>query len=401
MPRRLLALPAVAVAVLAAALAPAAQATDSATLRRQLAREMRGAGPFAGAYVRDLDTGRALFASRADVARVPASVEKLYTTSTALLRFGPDARLTTAVDGAGTLDPSGVWRGDLYLRGGGDPTLDRAAVAGLAGAVADRNGIARVAGSVRGDESAFDARRGAARTGFAFDRDVGGVLSALAIAHGFSRDGSPASEAARRLAAALRARGVAVSGRSGAGVTPAGAVELATAQSPPMSDLIRRTNVPSDNFAAEMLLKALGARFGAAGSTTAGADVVRDQLASLGVHPRIADGSGLSRANRTTPRQVVRLLERLHGQGVAGAFEDSLPVAGRTGTLSRRMRGTAAQDRCRAKTGTLVGVSALAGLCDTAGGTTVAFAFLMNRAGVFTARRIQDRMTAAIARLDA
>jgi D-alanyl-D-alanine carboxypeptidase/D-alanyl-D-alanine-endopeptidase (penicillin-binding protein 4) len=91
----------------------------------------------------------------------------------------------------------------------------------------------------------------------------------------------------------------------------------------------------------------------------------------------------------------------MHGQGVAGAFEGSLPVAGRTGTLRRRMRATAAQDRCRAKTGTLVGVSALAGLCDTAGGGTVGFAFLMNGAGIYTARRAQDRMTAAIARLGA
>jgi serine-type D-Ala-D-Ala carboxypeptidase/endopeptidase (penicillin-binding protein 4) len=399
MPRRLPALLAAAVAVLAIAAAPAAQATDRATLGRQLARAMRVAGPFAGAYVRDLDTGRALFASREDVARVPASVEKLYTTSTALLRFGPDARLTTTVRGDGTLDHAGVWRGDLYLRGGGDPTLDRAAISRLARTLLEQRGIVRVAGSVRGDESAFDGRRGAARTGFAVDRDVGGVLSALAVGNGFSRDGSPATEAARRLAAALRAAGVRVAGRSGAGVTPPDAIELATADSPPMTDLVRRTNVHSDNFAAEMLLKALGARFGAAGSTIAGAGVVREQLASFGVHPRIADGSGLSRANRTTPRQVVRLLDRVHGQGVAGAFEGSLPVAGRTGTLRRRMRGTAAQDRCRAKTGTLVGVSALAGLCDTAAGGTVAFAFLMNRAGIYTARRVQDRMTAAIARL--
>jgi D-alanyl-D-alanine carboxypeptidase/D-alanyl-D-alanine-endopeptidase (penicillin-binding protein 4) len=64
------------------------------------------------------------------------------------------------------------------------------------------------------------------------------------------------------------------------------------------------------------------------------------------------------------------------------------------------MRGTPAQDRCRVKTGTLVDVSALAGLCDTTGGRTIAFAFLMNRAWLFSARRAQDRMTAAIARLE-
>ena len=75
-------------------------------------------------------------------------------------------------------------------------------------------------------------------------------------------------------------------------------------------------------------------------------------------------------------------------------------MAGRTGTIRRRMRGTAAQDRCRAKTGTLIGVSALAGLCDSAGGHTIAFAMLMNRANVSRAHGVQDRVAAAIARYD-
>ena len=386
---------------------PAAQALDAATLRAVLAREMRGTSAFSGAYVRDVDPTAAggpastLFAHNENVARIPASVQKLYTTATALLRFGPDARLVTTVAGAGFLDPAGVWRGDLYLRGGGDPTLDRARLVRLARTLAAEHGIVRVDGAVRADETAFAAHRGATRTGFAYDRDVGGVLSAVAVSRGFSRDGSPAREAARRLAAALRAAGVRVSGRSTAGATPTGVIELAAAESPPMAGLALATNAPSDNFAAEMLLKGLGARFGGLGSTPAGAGVVRASLARLGVHPRIADGSGLSRANRTTPRQVVRLLERMHGQEVAGAFEGSLAVAGRTGTIRRRMRGTAAQGNCRAKTGTLVDVSALAGLCTTSGGRTVAFAFLMNRTWLFGARRAQDRMTAAIARLDA
>jgi D-alanyl-D-alanine carboxypeptidase/D-alanyl-D-alanine-endopeptidase (penicillin-binding protein 4) len=380
--------------------APGAQALGGPALRAKLTREMRLAGPFAGAYVRDVDTGQGLFADDEDVARIPASVNKLYTTSAALLRMGPDMRLVTTVAGGGALTPDGTWGGDLYLQGAGDPTLDRAAIRRLARSVRDDGGVLRVTGSVLADESLFDALRGSARTGFAYDADIGGVLSAVAVGHGWSRDGSPAGEAARRLASALRAEGVPVRGRSGRAVTPASAVPVAASSSPTVGQLIRATNVPSDNFAAEMLLKGLGARYGAGGSTPAGAEVVRAELGTLGIHPRIVDGSGLSRQNRTTPRQVVRLIERMHGQPVARAFETSLPVAGRTGTISRRMRGTAAQDRCRAKTGTLSDVSALAGLCLTASGREVAFAFLMNRAGLYTARRVQDQMTAAIARLD-
>src|SRR5204862_686181 len=168
--------------------------------------------------------------------------------------------------------------------------------------------------------------------------------------------------------------------------------------SPSLRTLIGLTLRPSDNYYAEALLKDLGARCGAGGTTTAGAAVVRAQLATFGVHPRIADGSGLARANRTTPRQVARLLERMDGQPIADTFKASLPVAGRTGTLRTRMRGTAAAGRCTAKTGTINFVSALAGYCPSRDGHTIAFAFMMSGMNVFAARRVQDQMTVAIAR---
>jgi D-alanyl-D-alanine carboxypeptidase/D-alanyl-D-alanine-endopeptidase (penicillin-binding protein 4) len=394
--------PALLTLVLAGALlavaAPPSQALDTAALRARLSRDMLTAGPFAGAYVRDLGTGTALYARNENVARPPASVEKLYTTSTALLRFGPDARLHTSVLATGALDAQGVWRGDLYLRGGGDPTLGQAQIVALAQARATQFGIVSVDGSVLGDESLFDPLRGSARTGFAFDRDIGGVLSGVSVARGFSRNGAgPAKDAALRLAKALRADGVPVVGPSGAATAPAEARELTGVDSPPMADLVRLTNVPSDNFDAEMLLKNLGAHFGGAGTTPAGVAVVRAQLAAFGIHPRIVDGSGLSRADGTTPREVVRLIERMDGQTVGPTFESSLPVAGRTGTLRRRMRGTIAQDRCHAKTGTLLAVSALAGYCDTTGGHRVAFAIIMGTARITRAHGIQDRMARAIA----
>jgi serine-type D-Ala-D-Ala carboxypeptidase/endopeptidase (penicillin-binding protein 4) len=381
------------------AFAGAAQAISAPTLQLKLAHEMARASASSGVYVRDLDTRRTLFESKADVARVPASVEKLYTTSAALLRFGPDATLKTSVAGSGFLDPDGVWRGNLYLRGGGDPTLDRADLLALADDLVGA-GILRVDGSVLGDETRFDALRGSYDSGGGYDSDMGGVLSALALNRGFAKDASPAAQAARQLAKVLRGEGIRVEGRSGMGAAPENATQLASVESPPMRDLIRLTNVPSDNFMAEMLVKALGAQFGAGGSTTAGVAVVRSTLTSFGVHPRIVDGSGLSRADRTTPRQVVRLLETMHHQEIAGSFEASLAVAGRTGTIRKRMRGTPAQDRCRAKTGTLIGVSSLAGICTAAGGHTIAFAMLMNRAGVARAHSVQDRIATAIARYD-
>ena len=127
---------------------------------------------------------------------------------------------------------------------------------------------------------------------------------------------------------------------------------------------------------------------------------MRGTVARFKIAPQVVDGSGLSRNDRTTPRQIVRLLSGMAGTSSADAFDASLPVAGRTGTLYNRMRRTAAQDRCHAKTGTLHDVSTLAGYCTTAAGRRIAFAFLMNSTTVWRAHPLQDAMTAALARLD-
>jgi D-alanyl-D-alanine carboxypeptidase/D-alanyl-D-alanine-endopeptidase (penicillin-binding protein 4) len=165
-----------------------------------------------------------------------------------------------------------------------------------------------------------------------------------------------------------------------------------------MAEIARRTNVPSDNFLAETLLKVVGAEFGGVGTTSAGAAIVRRTLRGFGLTPRVVDGSGLSPLNRTSPRHVVRLLERMDDSAAAAAFGASLPVAGRDGTLRKRMRATVARDRCRAKTGTLRGVSTLAGYCASTTGARVGFALLMNRVSIEGARRLQDRMLVALAR---
>jgi D-alanyl-D-alanine carboxypeptidase/D-alanyl-D-alanine-endopeptidase (penicillin-binding protein 4) len=191
----------------------------------------------------------------------------------------------------------------------------------------------------------------------------------------------PAVFAAQRLATALRAAHVKVPKRIriGAGLTPRGAQLLATVPSPSMARLVALTNTPSDNFFAEMLLKDIGARFGGAGTTAAGAAVVRAVLASqFGIHPVFDDGSGLSYDDFTTPRDVVTLLSKMAGNPY---FVNSLAMAGQTGTLQHEMRGTAAVGRCRGKTGTLRAVANLAGYCQAQDGHTLAFAFLISSIG--------------------
>jgi serine-type D-Ala-D-Ala carboxypeptidase/endopeptidase (penicillin-binding protein 4) len=376
--------------------APAA-ALDADHVRSRVTRALSQAGSATGAYAVNLDDGRTIVAVREASGRIPASVEKLFVTSAALLRWGPDHQLTTRVVAGAELQEDGSLDGNLWLVGGGDPTLSDAKLLQLARDLR-AGGLRRVGGGVRADDTLFDRRRGTPRTNFAPDSDLGGRLGALLVDRGFQVD--PAKHAAKRFAKLLRAQGVQVTGRTGKGRAPRDAVELGAMPSPRVADLVRATNVPSDNFLAEMLLKGLGAAFsGARGTTGSGAQVVVGTLDRAGVTPRIVDGSGLSRSNSTTPREVVRLFEYMEDQPVAGVWRRSLAVAGRDGTLHDRMRGTPAAGRCRGKTGTIVGVSNLVGVCDTRGGR-VAFAWLMNGVDPYGARRLQDRMTAALARYE-
>lgn len=395
-----LALVACALIALAAGPAPAAVAAAGRTgTARALGDQMRHAGGRAGALAVDLDSGRVLYARRAGVPRMPASVEKLYTTATGLRRLGSGARLSTDVLVAARPDAAGVIAGDLYLRGGGDPNFG-VVDAGRLAALVRGAGITAVTGRVVGDESAFDARRGVPSSAFRLTGDVG-PLSALSYRRGMTGRRAPywqprpARAAAAGFARQLRSAGVRVRGRARTGRTAASAVPVTAWRSAPLADLVRQMNQPSDNFMAEMLVKVLGHRFGGAGTTLAGTAVMAAELAELGIAPRMIDGSGLSRSDRTSPRQVLALLQAMVAEP---AFTGSLAVAGRSGTLEHRMRGTAAQDRCRGKTGTLHDVSALAGYCTTVRGRTVAFAFLMNGVSPWGARALQDRMVVALAR---
>jgi D-alanyl-D-alanine carboxypeptidase/D-alanyl-D-alanine-endopeptidase (penicillin-binding protein 4) len=392
--------------------APASSALSS--LKRSLNVGMRQAGNYSGAYVVDLTAGTELFSHNANTPRLPASVEKLYTTTTALTRFGANANLSTTVLGSGQQRGS-TFQGTLYLRGGGDPTFgsagfdSRAYGAGatmqhLVSNLVSVTGIKRLQGSVVADETIFDTDRGTPATGNQPSVEVEGELSGLSYNRGWaSSDGSsytphPALEAGQQFVAALQAAGVKVPRRIRvtAGSTPQAAHTLASAGSPRIATLIALTNTPSDNFFAEMLAKGLGARFGSGGTTAAGAAVIRDQVAkSFGIHPALNDGSGLSRSDRTTPAQVVKLLSDMQSNSV---FTSSLAVAGRTGTLEHELRGTYAQDRCRGKTGTLHDASNVVGYCRAQDGHTLAYAFLMNGVYPDYAHPIQNRMEVAVAR---
>jgi serine-type D-Ala-D-Ala carboxypeptidase/endopeptidase (penicillin-binding protein 4) len=394
-----------------------ARATASVTrgeLCSGLGRRLRQGGSRTGLFVLNASTGDVSCRASAGTRRLLASNTKLYTTAASLVRFGPADRIPTTLWAKGSIQ-GGVLNGSLYLVGGGDPALASRAFAGrfrgglgtnlfaLSNSVAAA-GIRRVTGRLVADDTVFDRLRGVADSGFATSPYIG-PLSGLQFNSGFADSNAshfaadPARVAAAKLVRSLRKHGIGISSRIGVGALPRGSTRIGFVRSPRMARIIDWTNVNSDNLFAETLLKRLGAKFGSRGSTRAGTAVVERFARSHDSAIQQVDGSGLTAAGGASPTQVGRLLAAMRATPVDADFVESLPVAGREGTLAERMRGTAAAGRCRAKTGTLTGVSTLSGYCFNRSGKVMVFSILMNGVrDLSLAHRLQDQMAALIAR---
>ena len=370
----------------------------------------------AGVCVYDLSSARLLYARQARRALLPASNEKLITAATALAEWGAGYRFTTDLDTSGTIDADGVYRGRIYLKGYGDPSLSTvgyqsytlhlktAALSGFVTAL-KHVGVKKIAGRIVGDDSYFDALRAVSVWKPSVSDDCG-PLSALSLNEGIEPNGGfttdPPLFAATRLTALLRHSGIPVSGGPRVGATPSTAKLVYSEHSPPLAAILALMNKSSDNFFAEMLTKGLGAAFGGAGSTAAGTKVERAFLVSEGIAPQsfaVTDGSGLSYADRETPLAITQLLTAMAMRSDWPVFWRSLSVAGVSGTLADRMRGTIAQRNVHGKTGTLAVASSLSGYVKSANGEWLAFSILMNRRpiDVAAAQAAQDAIGVALA----
>jgi D-alanyl-D-alanine carboxypeptidase/D-alanyl-D-alanine-endopeptidase (penicillin-binding protein 4) len=193
----------------------------------------------------------------------------------------------------------------------------------------------------------------------------------------------PALCAARVFADVLEGRGIRVMGgvSTSSVPLPSGARVLAAHDSPSMAEMVRVVNKGSQNLHAEMLLRLVGLKAKGEGSAAKGHEAEAEIAKRLGIPDAgwgLADGSGLSASDLLTPRGLVALLAAMDRHKHAAAFRDSLPIAGVDGTLEKRMRGTPAEGRVAAKTGTLRHAHALAGYVTTLRGERLAFAIVVN-----------------------
>ena len=213
----------------------------------------------------------------------------------------------------------------------------------------------------------------------------------------------PALFTAGALQGALRNVGVTVDGKVRAARTPATATKVASFASPPLSQIVSEMNRESINIVAELLFRDAGRAAAPDGMSSAdvGLANLRDFLGKkVGADPqaiRVYDGSGLSTLDFLTPRTMVQLLSYAHRGPWSSAFHGSLPVAGESELLRKRMRGTPAEGNLHAKTGTTDTVIGLGGFVTAKDGEVVAFSFIYNGADRWNAKATMDAMGATLA----
>jgi D-alanyl-D-alanine carboxypeptidase/D-alanyl-D-alanine-endopeptidase (penicillin-binding protein 4) len=416
-----------------------------------------------GVQVKSLETGRLLYGHNARTLMMPASNMKIVTLAAAAETLGWDYRFTTTLETTADTE-NGALKGDLIVRGSGDPTINsrenRAnALFDQWAAALKAAGISRIDGNIVGDASAFDRRRlgqgwswdylqygyaapaGALEfneniatlsirpgakagddaeleltpgTGLGLTRRVltgepGSATSIdlerqpdgnwLEVTGSIAMDAKPASREvavanptiyfAHALLIGLVQRGIAVRGLpaelpdSRITVAPRPQRILVESQSPPLREIATTMMKVSQNLYAETLLRTMGAvKSAGTGSAEAGVAAARDVFASWNIPPGTyvqADGSGLSRYDFVTAEMIVTLLERMYKDPRHhDAFVATLPIAGKDGTISTRMKETRAEANAVAKTGSIANVRALSGYVRTRDGEMLAFSVLAN-----------------------
>ncbi|WP_283139266.1 D-alanyl-D-alanine carboxypeptidase/D-alanyl-D-alanine endopeptidase [Rhizohabitans arisaemae] len=389
----------------------------SATLGRRLEAALRdpALGSNVAAVVVDAADGTTLFARNHGSPLTPASTTKVVTAVAALASLGPDARLSTRVVRGQTKD-------SVILVGGGDPTLagprayDVYPKPALLSALAQRTAQALKAQKITKvrlgyDDSLFLGSRTAAswKPGYVPEGSVA-PITALEIdggrlhPNGHARSTDPPALATSAFASLLTKEGISVVRGQRVKAAPK-AAELARVDSPPVYALVERMLTLSDNDLAEALARHIAINEGKPASFDGGAQAVKAVLSGLEVATgvEVYDGSGLSVKNRLTPMALAKMLAVAAGPEhtyLRGAIS-GLPVAGFTGTLADRYGAgpnRVGAGAVRAKTGTLNGVSTLAGVTRTADGRMLAFAFLADRVpGVPRAQVALDRLASIVA----
>ena len=343
-----------------------------------------------GLLVYDLTAHEVVYQKNERQRMRPASVMKLVTSITALDMLGGDYQYHTGICYRGHLEGDTL-KGDLYFVGGFDPTITRDDLRMMADTIS-RFGIHRIDGMLVADLSMKDTLRYG--SGWCWDDDNDRLTPLLV---------DKKDQFMSMMMQEMRARGVQLSVTLARGRLPQGCTEIYRYNSP-IDKVLLRMMKQSDNLYAESMFYQVAKGNSPRTATASDASgAVKRLLMRLGLDPinyTIADGSGLSLYNYVSAEMIVKLLRHAYqNREIYDHLYPSLPIAGVDGTLEKRMTKGKAYGNVHAKTGTVSGVSSLAGYCQASNGHTLCFAILNQ--GLIKAsdgREFQDRVCEALCR---
>lgn len=344
-----------------------------------------------GLMVYDLTADSVIFKYNERQLMRPASTLKMMVAVAALDRLGDGFEYETELYMTGDVEGR-VLDGDLYCRGGFDPAFGHRELAAFVDSVCSL-GVDTIRGNLYADLSMKDADR--LGEGWCWDDD-NPVLSPLLI------DGK--DNFAEAFRSSLKRAGIEIEGDIRDGKTPRRAARLCTVRRG-VDEILPRMMKHSDNLYSESLFYHLAAEESPSAAATAkgGRRMMNRLVEKLGYKASdyyIADGSGLSLYNYVSPELEVAFLRYAYAHDrIYVPLYASMPIAGMDGTLGDRMRRGYARGNVHAKTGTVTGVSALAGYCTAANGHVLCFSIInMGIRHAASGRLFQDRVCEALCR---
>lgn len=340
-----------------------------------------------GVMIYDLTADSALYRYNERQLMRPASTLKMMVAVASLDKLGCDYQYCTKMETTAKQD-SNTLHGNIYFRGGFDPMIDNSDLDVFVDSLRSL-GIDTIHGDIIADISMKDSDR--LGEGWCWDDD-NPVLSPLTAGR--------KDEFTDRFLNRLKKAGIVHYGQLRTATTPHSARTLCIIKRP-IDEVLHKMLKESDNFYAESMFYQLAAQQGGTATARAGRNQMNRLINRLGFKPShyyIADGSGLSLYNYVSPELEVAFLRYAYTSDcIFTMLMRHMPVAGVDGTLRERMRRGHAHDNVHAKTGTVTGVSSLAGYCTAANGHRLCFAIInMGIRHASSGRRFQDRVCEAL-----
>lgn len=360
---------------------------------------LKNAGIKISCKVLHADYDKVMYELDPEMAMIPASITKIVTGATAYSKLGANYVIPTIAYTDDNDIKDGIINGNLYIKGFGDPDLNSGDIQTLADEIT-KKGIKEITGNIVADESYFDNNyKGLSGI---YKGDTGPSYWPYVTALSLDKSAGALS-AGKLLSSDLTTLGVNVQGTVIQGSTPTGAKEVAQI-SHAIYDVLAYMLKESDNHSAITIFKLLGAKFkNTPASLEDGQEVINSFLTELGIERysyEILEGSGLTRYNKVTAEMFIKILKYMYDDRFTfDYFMNSLSIAGKDGTLKKRMIGTEAEGNVYAKTGTINSVSALSGYVIDKDNEILIFYIVMNGFGGNTTdmRSVQDDVAITLA----